>query len=249
MATTAISGHSTVHMVGPSESQAKPTHQFEVQSLTGRLVSVSQGVEKTSNTTRMGDVMLSRGVDIAATVALMSEVGHQNGMSDSSSGMISFVSDEKNIVVQPILGATPRGKAQALSAKRGNYPIAWVQVNGQNKLASYNRETGKIEHETFISRNFSEVTPLKQDVPHLLKGLNSLFIKQRVSIPARSQLMSFFVNKGVTHIMTDKNSNVFMAVLKNGTTVNGKVLHGGEFQGKEASAILTSNGVKNVITH
>ena len=220
------------------------------QRLAGRVVIPgvlkTGNVDRESNTTRMGTVMLSRGVDVAATMALMEKVGHQNGLFSPANGMLGFEARGTSVSITPILGATQRGQAQALSEKN-NYPVAWVQAGSTVRLASYNRDTEELEHEVIRTRDLSDHAPLSKDV-HMLRGINALLIDRGVSTPARAKFLGFLEKHGVTHVITDKERGVFQVSLKSGVNVTGQILRGGRYEGQEVPVILTIDGERNVIT-
>ena len=216
----------------------RPTElSFDARSLNDR-VAATRKTEENSNTMQMGVVMLSRGVDIGAVAALVEKIGPQNGEFNSSTGTIRFESDKGvSVTVIPILGATQRGQAQGLSEKN-NYPVAWVQAGDTLRLASYNRDTAKLENEVIRPKDLSDHATLSKDV-HLLRGIDAMLIGRGVSSPARLKFLGYLEKHGVTHVITDKARGVFQVTRKSGVNVSGQVLRGGRLQGQEVPAILT----------
>jgi len=116
----------------------------EGASLIGR-ANTFGSLEITSNTTKMGDVMLKRGVNTAATLALLEHVGHQNGLIDPSTGLMLFTAkDSVDVTVQPILGQFARDQVKALTP-RNSYPVATITEGGVEKIASFNTVTRTLQ--------------------------------------------------------------------------------------------------------
>ncbi|WP_420422406.1 hypothetical protein [Simkania sp.] len=147
----------TTHSASATYADKTPTMNLGIQpgtisgtgrSLVGRTVTPYGISERTSNTTRMGDVMLKRGVNPAATMALLEKIGHQNGLIEPSTGMINYQAPTgESVTVKPILGQTARDQAKALAANEDRYPVAWIEVDGQTRLATFDTTTRQLKFE------------------------------------------------------------------------------------------------------
>lgn len=118
------------------------------RSLVDRVQTPHGTLERTSNTTKMGDVMLRKGANYEATMALLNKVDHQIGMFDPSTGMMNYQGPSgENVTVRPILGKTARDQAQALAGSGDRSPVAWIEVDGKTKLAVFDTSTRELKFE------------------------------------------------------------------------------------------------------
>lgn len=122
------------------------------RSLVDRVQTPYGIIEKTSDTTKMGDVMLRKGANYAATMSLLEKIGHQDGLFNPSTGTMDYQGPGgENVTVSPILGQTARDQAQALAGSGDRSPVAWVEVDGQTKLAVFDTSTQELKFENHSS--------------------------------------------------------------------------------------------------
>ncbi|WP_148258993.1 hypothetical protein [Simkania negevensis] len=192
-------------------------------SLVGRVQTPYGVIERTSNTTKMGDVMLKRGVNPTATMALLEKIGHQNGLIEASSGTMSYqASTGANVTVKPILGQTARDQAKALAGNENRYPVAWVHVDGDIKLATFDTTTHELKFENHSIHTLQMGRMMVENGvdPKATRALAQAIGAKTDRFDQYTGAMTFDVNgtdTTVTPILTQAERNVAKVVVPKGS--------------------------------